>query len=269
MSCAALVLRDDPRLHATALFAPAARRDGLFALYAFDCELSRAVRASKESVIPRMRLQWWRDTIEDAAEGGAEREHEVAGPLHAVIDAEARTELVPLLLDLIEAREQELEAPFGQAAFERWADLRFGSIYDAASVLVAGTPIGARRPVALAAGTAFALRTASAMVHDTLPSLLPDLGPRGRSEIASGKPGEALFEILAASARTAAADLRASRNTAKSPTRRVVPALLPLLWTDRTLRIASHPGFALGQLDDIDRPFDGLRLLWRAASGRW
>ncbi len=87
-ACTEIVARDDPHLHATALFARPPVRARLMVLYAFDIELSRATHASKESLIPRMRLQWWRDALEEIAGAGIVRKHEVTSPLADVLDDE-------------------------------------------------------------------------------------------------------------------------------------------------------------------------------------
>src|SRR5699024_11078402 len=83
--CAALVARDDPQLHATALFAPEPARAALMVLYAFDIELGRAAQPSTEPLIPLMRLQWWRDITEAARGGASPPAHEVAGPVARLI----------------------------------------------------------------------------------------------------------------------------------------------------------------------------------------
>ncbi|MBY0330364.1 MAG: squalene/phytoene synthase family protein, partial [Acetobacteraceae bacterium] len=80
---AAIARAEDPDRFLCALFAPAARREALFALIAFNHELARARAAARTPLIALMRLQWWRDAVRDAAAGKPARRHEVAGPLHA------------------------------------------------------------------------------------------------------------------------------------------------------------------------------------------
>jgi phytoene synthase len=105
MTLAALVRKHDPDRYFTALFAPAVRREALFALYAFNHELARAREAAaREPGLALIRLQWWREVVE-----GAVRQHEVAAPLGALL-AEG---LVPraLLLSMIDMREAEAAGP--------------------------------------------------------------------------------------------------------------------------------------------------------------
>src|SRR5580693_1054861 len=74
---AALVRRHDRDRFQTVLFAPAGRRETLFALYAFNYEIARVRESVREPMLGQIRLQWWREAI-DAAYGEARpRNHEV------------------------------------------------------------------------------------------------------------------------------------------------------------------------------------------------
>lgn len=97
---------DQVRLHdrdrfLAALFAPVARREDLFALYAFNLEVARTREMVREPMMGRIRLQWWRETIEQIAGPGPVRRHDLAeelarlttqrkdliAPMNALIDA--------------------------------------------------------------------------------------------------------------------------------------------------------------------------------------
>src|SRR5580692_10092833 len=82
---AALVRRHDRDRYQTVLFAPAARREALFALYAFNYEVARVREIVREPMLGQIRLQWWREVIDVAYGGGQVRHHEVAEPLTATI----------------------------------------------------------------------------------------------------------------------------------------------------------------------------------------
>jgi phytoene synthase len=97
-----MVRRRDPDRFFCALFAPGDRREALFTLYAFNDELARALDLASEPGLALIRLQWWREVVE-----GAERRHDVAGPLRALL-AEGAVPAAPLL-DMISAREAEAE----------------------------------------------------------------------------------------------------------------------------------------------------------------
>jgi len=95
-----IVRQHDPDRFFTTLFAPAATRETLWALYAFNHELARTREIVREPMMAMIRLQWWREVVE-----GARRRHEVAEPLGAALDAGA---LRPAdLLEIIEGREAE------------------------------------------------------------------------------------------------------------------------------------------------------------------
>src|SRR5271157_5432659 len=67
---AALVRRHDRDRFQTVLFAPAARREALFALYAFNYEIARVRESVTEPMIGQIRLEWWRESIAAAFERG-------------------------------------------------------------------------------------------------------------------------------------------------------------------------------------------------------
>ena len=104
---AALVRRHDHDRFQTVLFAPAARREALFALYAFNYEIARVRETVTEPMLGRMRLQWWRESIAVAFEGGAVRRHPVVESLTAVIRAGRLTR--GHFEALVEARESDLD----------------------------------------------------------------------------------------------------------------------------------------------------------------
>jgi phytoene synthase len=84
-SLAAELRRHDRDRYQTALFAPGERRDALFALYAFNYEVARIREYVREPMLGLMRLQWWRDALDEIYAGKQPRRHEVATPLGAAI----------------------------------------------------------------------------------------------------------------------------------------------------------------------------------------
>ena len=85
-ACAALVEAGDPDRFLAAMAAPTKVRGRLFVLYALNLEVAKAPFVTQEPMIAEMRLQFWRDTVADAAAGKQVRAHEVAAPLAAVMD---------------------------------------------------------------------------------------------------------------------------------------------------------------------------------------
>src|SRR5512134_2813208 len=103
--CAALVRRVDYDRYLAALFAPAAARERLFALYAFNHEIAKVRETVSEPMLGQIRLQWWREAIASIYDGKPRP--------HAVVDAlaEAVAERHPPRAGfeaLIDAREFDL-----------------------------------------------------------------------------------------------------------------------------------------------------------------
>lgn len=124
--CAAAVRRADYDRYLTVLFAPAAARERLFALYAFNHEIAKVRETVSEPMLGQIRLQWWREAIarlyEPGIHAGTPRNHAVVEALHAAVAAGA-----PARADfeaLIDAREFDLagRAPESLAALEAYAE---------------------------------------------------------------------------------------------------------------------------------------------------
>jgi phytoene synthase len=84
--CAAEVRRADYDRYLTALFAPAAAREHLFALYAFNHEIAKVRETVSEPMLGQIRLQWWREAIAGIY-GGAPRKHAVVDALGGAVAA--------------------------------------------------------------------------------------------------------------------------------------------------------------------------------------
>jgi phytoene synthase len=87
-ACAGIVERGDPDRFLAVMAAPVAARRVLFPIYAFNVEVARAPWVTEEPMIAEMRLQWWRDALEEMASGGTVRRHEVTLPLADVVDGD-------------------------------------------------------------------------------------------------------------------------------------------------------------------------------------
>jgi phytoene synthase len=98
--CEAVVRAADKDRFLAALFAPAAQRRHLHALYAFNSEIARVREAAREPLAGEIRLQWWRDALAGQARGEAS-----ANPIAAaLLDTIAQCALpVEPLLGLIDA----------------------------------------------------------------------------------------------------------------------------------------------------------------------
>lgn len=108
-----------------ALFAPEPQRRGLLALLAFDHELARTRTVTREPMLSRIRLQWWREAVGEAAGEGKPRAQPVVDSLSETI----RSHALPAsgLIDLIDAREEEIDGPLDVVrAGHALADLQLG-----------------------------------------------------------------------------------------------------------------------------------------------
>lgn len=92
-----------------ALFAPEPARGGLLALLAFDHELARTRVVTREPMLARIRLEWWREAVGEAAGTGKPRAQPIVESLSETV---RRHRLRPQdLAALIDAREEEIDGP--------------------------------------------------------------------------------------------------------------------------------------------------------------
>ncbi|MCK0195565.1 squalene/phytoene synthase family protein [Ancylobacter sp. 6x-1] len=84
--CRDLVRLLDRDRYVADLFAPAERRDALFALHAFNAEVARVREAISNPLAGEVRLQWWSDALIGEARGDV-MAHPVAAGLLAAVEA--------------------------------------------------------------------------------------------------------------------------------------------------------------------------------------
>lgn len=117
-----------------ALFAPEPQRGGLLALLAFDHELARTRSVTKEPMLARIRLEWWREAMGEASGTGKPRAQPIVEVLGETIRRHGLT--LDSLVELIDAREEEIEGPLDvMRAGHALADLELAvlGVGDAAS----------------------------------------------------------------------------------------------------------------------------------------
>lgn len=153
--CAAQVRDFDNDRFLTALFAPAELREPLMTLYAFNLELSKIRETVSESLIGRMRLQFWRDAV-DGIVDGTPPAHEIATALSETV----RAYNIPksALHALIDAREIDLDdvPPADINATITYAEATSSSLIGMA-LRVLGVDPAAHADAVRDAGIAFAL----------------------------------------------------------------------------------------------------------------
>ncbi|MDX2484914.1 MAG: squalene/phytoene synthase family protein [Pseudodonghicola sp.] len=250
-ACADLVQRGDPDRFLATMAAPPPARAVLFPLFAMNVEVSRAPWVTQEPMIAEMRLQWWRDALEEIATAAAVRRHEVVSPLAGILSPDQAEKLD----EYIAVRRWDIyKDPFDdEAHFNRYIDHSSGSLLWAAARALGEADEQVVRDFGFAAGLANWF------------CAVPRLEARGRIPFLDGRP--AALRGLAEQGLDRLSRARGQRG-AVSPQAR--PALLSG-WQagvilrqvrDDPTRVATG---TLGQSEARKR----LALMARAASGRW
>jgi NADH dehydrogenase [ubiquinone] 1 alpha subcomplex assembly factor 6 len=246
---AAILRRHDRDRFQTALFAPAARREALFALYAFNYEIARVRETVTQPTLGHIRLEWWRETVAAAYDSGPARRHEIAEPLTAAIrDAglgRAHFER------LIEARAGDLEddPPASLAALEEYAEATSAPLVHLALEL-----LDAASAEAVAAGRDIGIGYALAGLLRALPYRIGVARPILPADLAAGHgldPGDcarerdrpALRAVVASLAEAAERHLQAARARRALLPRAALPALLPAVIAANSLAGLRRNGF--------------------------
>ena len=248
-SVAALVRRHDHDRFQTALFAPSEGRESLFALYAFNYEIARVCEIVSEPVLGQIRLQWWRENIAAAFEGGPVRHHIVVEALTAAIRACALTRAH--FERLVDAREQDLdEAPSASlAALQDYAEATSARL-----VYLALESLGVRDLAAEKAGFHIGIAYALAGLLRAMPFkaragrlIIPaDIAAQTELDAADYRALHSTRALRAAAAEIAAAasrHLASARAYRRSIARRALPALLPAIVADRSLARLRQTGY--------------------------
>jgi phytoene synthase len=243
--CAALVRKHDPDRYFSALFASGDERRHLFALYAFNHELARVAETVREPMMGEIRLQWWRDALEQAR-AGKPHKHDVAEALAETLRA---IELPQSLFDeILDARafDSSAETFADFPALERYTDRTSGNL-----MRLAARVLGARdgcdslaREAGIAYGLTGVLRTLPfhAARHKLyLPAKL--LGILGISEddVFARHDGVKLRAAINQTALHARDHLRTARAMARP--KRALPAFLPATLVPLTLRRLTRKWF--------------------------
>lgn len=258
------------------LFAPAERREALFALHAFNLEIAKTREVVSEPILGQMRLQFWRDGIESVYGDGPVPRHEVMDPL---AQAARSLGLSRALFDrLIDAREADLddEPPADLTCLVNYAE-----VTGAPLVQLALEILDARDAAAMAAGRHVGIAYALAGILRAVPflarqhrQLLPaDLMDRhgARSQdLFALRAGPELRPVVGDVMTVARKHLREARALRRSVPRRALPALLPAVLADLHLGVLEREGndpFAPRVL--LPNPFRQLRLGWAALRGAY
>ncbi len=129
----------DPDRYFATLFAPAADRPFLFALYAFNAEVARIRETVSEPMLGNIRLEWWRETVESARKG-TPRSHDVARGLAALF-AERGTALQPFEALITAWSWDPVNDRFGDmSSMDAWVDSTSGGLMRMAADILGADP---------------------------------------------------------------------------------------------------------------------------------
>jgi phytoene synthase len=274
--CLAQVRQGDRDRYLALLFAPASARNALAAIAAFNLELARATGDVTESMLGLVRLQWWREAVEEIRAGGVVRRHQVVEALAAANRTLGLS--TDRMLAMIAGREEELESdgPPTQAAFDARADATAANVIRLSLQALALDPEGTALSAASASvGRAYAtVGCARSVLLDArrrrirLPAeVLAEAGV-DLDQLLELRPQPALQDCLRLLAAQAQSDLQAARRAAIP--RRAGPLLLTGKLAARHLERLERASY-----DPFDprviatAPFDVWRLLATTITGRF
>ena len=262
----------DPDRFLTALFAPAEARENLFALYAFNLEVARIPELVHEPMMGQIRLQWWRERLDEIYAGQPRDGAETPQALAAAI---AAGDLPRASFDiLLDARERDLDPtpPADMAAFQAYAQATAGEL-----AMLAARILGATDDASLAAarnvGTAWAmighlraLAFNAGMGRMTLPR--STMGQSTAADVLKDRATEAVRATAQAVGAEAAALIGVARALRREVDRRALPALLLAPLADLHLRKLRNRHFnPLGPDLEIARPRKQMTLFLSALRG--
>lgn len=265
--CADLVRGADRDRYLTTLFAPAALRGALYALYAFNVEVSRVRDVAREPLPGEIRLQWWTEVL-----SGERREEASANPVAAALreTIDRQGLAAARLLQLVEAHRFDLydEAMASVGDLERYATQTSGALF-AVSAQILGDGAAAAELAAEVAGIA-----------DTVTRLVaafPQHAARGQlylpgdilsqhkvmpQQIFAGQSSPAINAALAELRDLARQNLAVVGEHISALPSAVLPAFLPLAPLRAALdRLERSDAFAATELSPWRRQW----LIWRAS----
>jgi phytoene synthase len=267
--CSTLVRDADRDRYLATLFAPAAQRDALNALYAFNIEIARVREKAREPMPGEIRLQWWREVLTGERDGEA-----AANPVAAALrETLARYNIAgDRPVALIDAHTFDLyDEPMGTLAdLEDYAGKTQGALFAMAAEIL-GAPGAAGAALTRHTGIAYSIAgiLRALPVHATRRQLyvpLELLERRGvkREDIFARQaeiPLRAALAELRAHARRHLAAARAELDVAPPE---ILPALLPAATVGPALRRMERSSYEPFEVDQVP----GWRRqwwLWRAA----
>src|SRR5262245_15165694 len=266
--CEALLRAADRDRFLATLFAPAEHRDALFALYAFNVEITRVREAAREPLAGEIRLQWWSDVLGGAGRGEVEACPEAAGLLASM----ARYHLPAERFEaLIAARRFDLyDEPMATLAeLEAYADGASSGLIALAAQVLGEPDIGALSHHAGVAHAiagllkAFPVHAARGQLFVPL-EVLERHGAGRQDVVAGGRATPQLRAALTELRQRARHHLRAAQELLAAAPPAVLPALLPVALAAPMLARMERRGYDPFVPVEI-APWRRQWLIWRAA----
>jgi 15-cis-phytoene synthase len=269
--CRAIVQRHDKDRYLSSLFAPDDKRPHLWALYAFNYEISRIREAVSSSAAGEMRLQWWADVVETIY-ARSPVGHPVAEPLSHAIEQGSLPKKG--LTNMIEARRFDLyDDPMPSLDdLEGYLGETSSTLLQMAAFLLAGADAARAATAAGYAGVAYGLAglLRALPVHRArgqcyIPRGLLEGAGLEPANVIEGRSEPALARVLQKLASLAAERLRQARQHRGDIPSAALPAFLPLALVEDYLAAIERAGLTiLEQVPEVPQWRRQWRL-WRMA----
>ena len=261
--CADLVRSHDFPRYAATLFAPAAERRALLALYAFNVEIVRVRDQVSQPLPGEIRFQWWTDLFSGLVHGSAEGNPVAAELLRAIRDFDLP--VAPLSL-LVEEHQFDLynDPMPTMAALEGYLAATSSALFDLAARIMA-PPSEAVEHLARHAGLVQGIvQIIANLPRDAshrqlfLPQQVLESHGCQMEDVFAGKDTANLRAVLAQLSGEAQQHLTTALSLLADVPAAVRPAFLPLSQVRADLKRLSQPG----RNPFVPQPASRLRTLW-------
>jgi 15-cis-phytoene synthase len=266
--CEELVREADKDRFLATLFAPAACRGALFALYAFNVEVSSVRERIHEPMAGSVRLQWWKEVLDRTREAGG---HPTASAMCEVVSRHALS--IDRLHNLLEARLFDLynDPMAGLAELDAYAHQTSSTLMALAMQILGNgerphpSPTGPAGRAYAITGLLRALPHHAARGQVFVPDELLRRHGVGRETILGGRTNVGLMAALGELRSHARKQLETARERLAALPSRLIPALLPAalvrLYLDRMDQPDYDPFVTPIEIPQWRRQW----ALWRAA----
>ncbi len=258
------------------MLAPRNRRDDLFALHGFNCEIASIRSHVNETLLGQMRLQWWRDIIHNSKPDNP-RPAGTAGLLYHIICRHGLAK--QHFLDLLEARGDDLNdnPPPTLDSLVDYCAATSSTLVQLSLDMLSGSPSQKISPAAYHCGVAWALSgiirsMAYQLAHPSQARCMVPMDMQRKTGIdlsdLSGLTTEhelkALRDIVRSLATRANEHLQHARQASKNQPRSTIAALLSVPLASHYLGRISKTGFDAfdGRLQHSHSPLKTLGLLF-------